>query len=259
MRTILVTNDDGFDADGIRVLRESLKQFGRIITVAPANQKSASGHSLTLKSPLQVIKVEEDLYKIDDGTPSDTVYLARHAMFENLKPDLIVSGINEGANMGEDITYSGTVAGAMEGVLSGVPSIAFSQVIGRGGDWTNIDFTLAKKTVIKIVEKFFSGKLPIGERELLNVNFPPKGEGELEITYAGYRLYGNDFKRCDSPKGSTHFWLGTHPLEWEVKERKNPKFRSDFEAIADEKTSITPIKLDLTSYERLEALSNWIK
>jgi 5'-nucleotidase len=258
LKTILLTNDDGFDASGIIAVREVLKKFGRVVTVAPAHQKSASAHSLTLKNPLKVVELEKDIYKIDDGTPSDCVYLSKNAIFKNMKFDLVVSGINEGANLGEDITYSGTVAGAMEGVLQGFPSIAISQVIGKGGDWKNIDYTLAKEIIEKIVEKIFSGKMPIGERELLNINIPPQGDGKPEITFSGHRIYGNDFKQCDSPRNETLFWLGTHPLNWEVREKKKG-FRSDFEAIFDGKTSITPLKLDLTAYEKMEALSNWVK
>jgi 5'-nucleotidase len=260
LKTILLTNDDGFDASGIIAVREVLEKFGRVVTVAPAHQKSASAHSLTLKAPLKVVEVEKDIFKVDDGTPSDCVYLSKNAIFKDLKPDLVVSGINEGANLGEDITYSGTVAGAMEGVLQGVPSIAISQVIGKGGDWNNIDYTLAKEITERVVKKIFSGGIPIGERELLNINIPPKGDGKPEITFSGYRIYGSDFKRCDSPRGETHFWLGLHPLQWEVKdEKKVAGFRSDFEAIADGKTSITPVKLDLTAYERMKNLSSWLE
>jgi len=142
---ILVTNDDGYEAKGLLCLVEALRELKdvEVTVVAPANEKSACGHSLTLTRPLRFVSVDDDFYKLEDGTPSDCVYLSLSTMFENDKPDLLVSGINRGSNMGEDITYSGTAAGAMEGVLHDVPSIAISQVM----DFTQPDgdFLLAQK------------------------------------------------------------------------------------------------------------------
>jgi len=143
-----------------------------VIVVAPANEKSACGHSLTLVRPLRFVSVDDDFYKLEDGTPSDCVYLSLSALFQEKKPDLLVSGINRGSNMGEDITYSGTAAGAMEGVLHGIPSIAISQVM----DFTNPDgdFSLAQATIKKLVTKIRKGSFPLPEREFLNINIPSK-------------------------------------------------------------------------------------
>ncbi len=129
MKEILITNDDGYESEGLLALIDALKDFGHITVVAPSTEKSACGHSLTLTRPLSFVSVGDDFYKLDDGTPSDCVYLALNSLFEFKKPDLLVSGINKGSNMGEDITYSGTAAAAMEGVLQGIPSIAISQVM----------------------------------------------------------------------------------------------------------------------------------
>ena len=190
---ILVTNDDGYEAKGLLCLVEALRELEdvKVTVVAPANEKSACGHSLTLVRPLRFVSVDDDFYKLDDGTPSDCVYLSLSTLFEDKKPDLLVSGINRGSNMGEDITYSGTAAGAMEGVLHDVPSIAISQVM----DFTNPDgdFSLAQKTIKELVLKIKNGNFPLPDREFLNVNIPADvDEADIVVTYAGYRFYAND-------------------------------------------------------------------
>ena len=129
MKHILLTNDDGFDAVGLKALIEALLPIAKITVVAPARNKSACGHSLTLDKPLRMICVEDDYYKIDDASPTDCIFISLSNLFKDgYKPDLVISGINIGANMGEDITYSGTAAGAMEAVIHGIPAIAISQV-----------------------------------------------------------------------------------------------------------------------------------
>ncbi|DAB30374.1 MAG TPA: 5'/3'-nucleotidase SurE, partial [Sulfurimonas sp. UBA12504] len=169
---ILVTNDDGYEAKGLLELRNALRELENVevTVVAPANEKSACGHSLTLVRPLRFVGVDDNFFKLDDGTPSDCVYLAISTIFTDEKPDLLVSGINRGSNMGEDITYSGTAAGAMEGVLHDIPSIAISQVM----DFSNPegDFSLACKTIKLLVTKIREGSFPLPEREFLNVNIP---------------------------------------------------------------------------------------
>ncbi|MCD8476655.1 MAG: 5'/3'-nucleotidase SurE, partial [Sulfurospirillum sp.] len=133
MKRILITNDDGFESAGLHALARALRPLGHVTIVAPSSEKSACGHSLTLTRPLRFISLEETFFKLDDGTPTDCIYLSLNALFEGEnKPDLIVSGINKGSNLGEDITYSGTASAAMEGALHGVPSIAISQVYVGG-------------------------------------------------------------------------------------------------------------------------------
>ena len=260
MKHILLTNDDGFDAVGLKALIEALKPIAKITVVAPAKNKSACGHSLTLDKPLRLVCIEDDFYKIDDGTPTDCVFIYISNLFdENFKPDLVISGINIGANMGEDITYSGTAAAAMEAVIHGIPAIAISQVCRDKcedikNDW---DFELAKDTIIKLVEKIFSNNFPLDERKFLNVNIPPikpKDCKGIKITKAGYREYGNDTHRHLNPRGEEYYWIGLHPLIWKESSKKN----CDFEAIKENFVSITPIMLDLTSYSDIENIENWL-
>jgi len=254
---ILVTNDDGYDAKGLLSLVSALKELEdvEVTVVAPANEKSACGHSLTLVRPLRFVSVDDDFYKLEDGTPSDCVYLSLSTLFEDNKPDLLVSGINRGSNMGEDITYSGTAAGAMEGVLHDVPSIAISQVM----DFTNPagDFTLAATTIKKIVTKIREGSFPLPQREFLNINIPAETlQAEMKVTYAGYRFYANDSHVHRNPRGEEHYWLGLHPLNFAP--REGAKGMSDYEAIEAGYISVTPIMLDLSAYKSMQRLQEWI-
>ena len=237
-------------------LVQTLKELDdvEVIVVAPANEKSACGHSLTLVRPLRFVSVDDDFYKLDDGTPSDCVYLSLSTIYENEKPDLLVSGINRRSNMGEDITYSGTAAGAMEGVLHDIPSIAISQVM----DFTNPDgdYTLACKTIKRLVSKIKEGSFPLPEREFLNVNIPHGlSDADIRVTYAGYRYYANDSHVHRNPRGEEHYWLGLHPLNFAP--RKGVVGMSDHEAIQEGYISITPIMLDLSAYKSMKQLEDW--
>ena len=254
---ILITNDDGYEANGLHALVKSLKEIDdvSVTVVAPANEKSACGHSLTLVRPLRFVSVDDDFYKLDDGTPSDCVYLSLSAIYDDTKPDLLVSGINRGSNMGEDITYSGTAAGAMEGVLHDIPSIAISQVM----DFTNPngDFSLASKTIKELVLKIKEGSFPLPKREFLNINIPANiQETEIKVTYAGYRHYANDSHLHRNPRGEEFYWLGLHPLNFSTREEK--KGMSDYEAIEAGYISITPIMLDLSAYKSMQNLQDWL-
>jgi len=254
---ILVTNDDGYEANGLLYLIQALKEIDNVdvTVVAPANEKSACGHSLTLVRPLRFVSVDDDFYKLEDGTPSDCVYLSLSTMFENSKPDLLISGINRGSNMGEDITYSGTAAGAMEGVLHNVPSIAISQVM----DFTNPsgDFSLACATIKKLVIKIMAGSFPLPDREFLNINIPAEvKQAQIKVTYAGYRYYANDSHLHRNPRGEEHYWLGLHPLDF--KARDGVDGMSDFEAIEAGYISVTPIQLDLSAYKSMNKLEDWL-
>jgi 5'-nucleotidase len=255
MKEILITNDDGYESAGLLALIDAVKDLGHVTVVAPSTEKSACGHSLTLNRPLSFVGVDDDFYKLDDGTPSDCVYLALNSLFELKKPDLLISGINKGSNMGEDITYSGTCAGAMEAVLHGVPAIAISQVM----DFTQPlgDLTLAKNAIRILVKKVLEEGFPLGDREFLNVNIPYATEKlEFTITYAGYRYYANDAHLHRNPRGMEYYWLGLHPLEF--KPRAGRTGLCDFEAIAAGMISITPVKVDMSAYKSLKKLREWL-
>ncbi|PHS57376.1 MAG: 5'/3'-nucleotidase SurE [Sulfurimonas sp.] len=254
---ILVTNDDGYEAKGLLELVKALKEIDgvKVTVVAPANEKSACGHSLTLTRPLRFVSVGDDFFKLDDGTPTDCVYLSLSTIFKTKKPDLLVSGINRGSNMGEDITYSGTAAGAMEGVLHDIPSIAISQVI----DFTNPDgdFSLAVKIIKDLVIKIKDDDFPLPDREFLNVNIPANvKEAKMQVTYAGYRFFANDSHVHRNPRGEEHYWLGLHPLNFSA--RIGVSGISDYEAIKAGMVSITPIMLDLSAYKSIDTLKEWI-
>lgn len=260
-KKIFLTNDDGWDAKGLRKLYEALSPLAQLVVVAPANEKSASAHSMTLTRPLKLVSVDDDYFKMDDGTPTDCVFIGLNNLFdEDNKPDLVISGINIGSNMGEDITYSGTVAGASESVLQGIPAISISQVFNdlNNANKSAWEYELACKTIVDIVKKIFDGEFPLDQRKLLNINVPPCSIEEckgIQITNAGYREYGNDSHRHSSPRGEEFYWIGLHPLIWQKKDGKN----CDFEAVKNNYVSITPIQLDMTSYNDIEKLKEWIK
>ncbi|MDF1881260.1 5'/3'-nucleotidase SurE [Sulfurimonas sp. MAG313] len=255
-KEILITNDDGFDAKGLKALIKALENLAHITVVAPASEKSACSHSLTLTRPLRFIQVDDDFYKLEDGTPSDCVYLALHSLYGDKKPDLLISGINRGANMGEDITYSGTVAGAMEAVLHDVPAISISQVLGSSQHGLDDDYTLAMKVIRDLAFKVLEGEFPLEHRELINVNVPPLvKEIEYQVTYAGYRFYANDAHLHRNPRGEEHWWLGLHPLQ---SKRRDVAGVTDFEAIESGKISLTPVMLDLTAYKSMKKLEDFL-
>ena len=260
MKRIFLTNDDGWDAKGLKKLVEALRPIAQLIIVAPANEKSASAHSMTLTRPMKLIGVDDEYYKMDDGTPTDCVFVGLNNLYDDdNKPDLVISGINIGSNMGEDITYSGTVAGATEAVLQGVPAISISQVFNdlNNANKNAWEYELACKVIVDIVRKIFDGNFPLEMRKLLNINVPPCSIKEcngIKITNAGYREYGNDSHRYISPRGEEVYWIGLHPLIWKKHETKS----CDFEAVKNNYVSITPIQLDMTSYSDIDKLKGWI-
>jgi len=252
MPKILITNDDGFEAKGLEVLIEAVREIAEVYVVAPAHHKSACSHSLTITKPLKFIEIDKNFYKLDDGTPADCVYLSMDKLFKNRKPDIVLSGINHGANMGEDVNYSGTVAGAFEGAIHGIPSIAFSQVL-KSYDTPpcEVNFENAVKIAREITLKVLEGEIKIPHREILNVNIPnTKKIKGYKITKLGYRLYGFDAHKHYNPRGEEYYWIGLHPLNFKEDEK------SDFYAIKNGYVSVTPLKLDITSYKTLEELKH---
>ncbi|MBU0632087.1 5'/3'-nucleotidase SurE [bacterium] len=252
---ILITNDDGYEAKGLRCLIDALKDIADLTIVAPATEKSACAHSLTLTRPLRFINVDDNFHKLDDGTPADCIYLALNSLFEESRPDLVISGINRGSNMGEDITYSGTCAGAMEAVLHDIPAIAISQVVDFSV--SNNDYTLASDTIRELVIKIGKGTFPLPHREFLNVNIPAGvSEAKMVVTYAGYRFYANDAHLHRNPRGEEFYWLGLHPLAF--KPRENRIGMCDYDAIESGFISLTPVHLDLSAYHSMNTLEEWL-
>jgi 5'-nucleotidase len=258
MKKILVTNDDGFESKGLLALIEALKPLGEVIVVAPTTEKSACGHSLTLTRPLHFVQLQPNFYKLDDGTPTDCVFLALNKLFEgDKKPDIVISGINIGANMGEDITYSGTASAAMEAVLQGIPAIAISQVYNNGGEsLEKHGYALAQKSIASLVQRIFEGSFPLPPRRFLNLNIPPiapQHSQGFKVTRAGVKKYGYDAEVHHNPRGKEYYWIGLPKLEWIKSEGE----LCDFEAINQGFISMTPIHLDMTSYEDIEHLKAW--
>ena len=256
---ILITNDDGYEAQGLRALIDTVRSIDgvHITVVAPANEKSACGHSLTLHHPLRFVEIDDDFYKLADGTPSDCVYLSLSAIYgDERKPDLVISGINKGSNMGEDITYSGTASAAMEAVLHDIPAIAISQVVDFNEPF--VDYTLACKVAKDMVVKILGGGFPLPKREFLNINVPSNiKELNYKTTYAGYRYYCNDATLHRNPRGEEYYWLGLHPLAFDVRAGKE-HLMCDYDAIKEGFVSLTPIQLDLSAYESMKTLERWL-
>ena len=259
MKRILITNDDGYESAGLHALVEALQPLGEVFVVAPSSEKSACGHSLTLTRPLHFIELSPHFYKLDDGTPSDCVFLALNKLFKTQKPDIVISGINIGSNMGEDITYSGTASAAMEAVLQGIPGIAVSQVYAESGKSIEaFGYGLAQKSIVTLVEKIFAGNFPLPPRKFLNINIPPIPEADckgFKVTRAGNRLYAHNAEVHYNPRGKEYYWIGLPELGW----MDTPGHLTDFEAVNDGFVSITPIQLDMTDYGEIEALQTWVE
>lgn len=241
----LLSNDDGYKAFGIRMMREILLELGDVVVVAPLEERSAASHSLTLTRPLSVKKVGDGIYAVD-GTPTDCVMMAAHGLVEK-RPDFVVSGINHGANLGDDVTYSGTVAAAIEGTLLGIPSFAISYASRDNGF-----LHLWGKHMLGLMEKLITRRLP--DDTLLNINIPPMDPARfagVKITTLGRRLYQDPVKIEEQGEEKFTFRIGGQGPHWKGQNS------CDFHAIEDGYISITPIHLDLTNYAAIEELSSW--
>lgn len=241
---ILVTNDDGVHSPGLASLASALSDLGQVVIVAPDRERSAIGHALTLHSPLRAELIKPEIYAVD-GTPTDCVNLGIHGLF-NARPDLVVSGINRGANMGEDVTYSGTVSAAMEATLMGVPAFAISldMLIGKQSDYAPAAY-FAKDLAATIIRH----GLP--NDTFLNVNVPAGTPGGVKITCQGKRRYDDMIVEKVDPRGRKYYWIGSGQCQFE----KIPG--SDFLALAEGFISVTPLHLDLTNYRSFESLRQW--
>lgn len=237
-KLILISNDDGVQSVGLAALARAMQPLGRVVVVAPDRERSAASHSISLASPLRMQEVQKDWYAVD-GTPTDCAYIGIHHVVDR-KPDLLVSGINLGANLGNDVTYSGTVAAAMEATLFGVPSIAFSQISPRKlASW---DPTAEFCT--RVARWVLENRLP--KDTLLNVNFPAQLDPKRYAwTMLGKRKYGEVVDVRVDPRGRKYYWIGGDDIGHEDKRG------SDVNAIADGFITISPVHMDLTHYEAL--------
>jgi 5'-nucleotidase len=242
---ILLTNDDGIASPALGELRRVLSPFGRVVTIAPDRNQSASSQSLTLHRPLRIHEVAEDTYSVD-GTPTDCVLVAFHGELGE-RPDLVVSGINHGPNMGEDVFYSGTVAAAIEGVLQGVPGVAASLVTRQ-----STDFREAADVVGHIVRQVLERGLT--RRLLLNINLPFRPAAELKgiaITRLGTRQYEDTLVRKVDPRGRDYFWIGGEDPVW------RPDEGTDFHSVDAGYVSVTPLQLELTDHALRADMAAW--
>ncbi|MEZ5065426.1 MAG: 5'/3'-nucleotidase SurE [bacterium] len=241
---ILLSNDDGVLARGLRALRAAFVQAGHeVFVVAPDREQSASSHSITLDRPLRLREVEPGVHAVD-GTPTDCVLVGMHGLMEQ-RPDLVVSGINHGPNMGEDVTYSGTVAAAFEGYILGVPSLAASMRDREHGD-----YEAAAGVVVQLAERAheWAGGRPV----ILNVNFPagPSAEwGPVCVTRLGTRRYSDELIEKVDPRGRKYYWIGGSEPTWDEADG------TDFATVHEGGISVTPLHLDLTDERSLESLA----
>jgi 5'-nucleotidase len=243
MALILVSNDDGIGATGLKVLREAVKDLGNTIVFAPKSNRSGASHSLTIHKSIKVKKFNENTY-YSDGTPTDCILYSVRGILKK-KPDIVLGGINQGANLGSDVSYSGTVAVAMEGTLLGIPSVSFSQV-----DFDNyFDVDFAKKTAKWITERVLRNKLPEGV--FLNVNLPRVPNGKIKITCLGNRIYRDEIVKVREEKGDFIYSLEGEKPTW----ASSPN--SDFDAIHEGFVSITPIHMEYTDFNMIEQLREW--
>lgn len=243
---IMVTNDDGIHAPGILALASALGVLGDVTVVAPDRERSAVGHALTLNSPLRIFELRDGFYAVD-GTPTDCVNMGIHSLLP-FRPDLVVSGINHGANLGDDVTYSGTVAAAIEATLMGIPAIAVSLATFERTGY----FPEAAQVAVRVARQVIANGLP--EDTFLNVNVPNCPDGELMpplITRQGKRSFVGSVVGKTDPRGRKYYWIGSGEADF------NDYEGTDFHAINRKHVSITPLHLDLTNYESMKVISGW--
>jgi 5'-nucleotidase len=247
---ILLTNDDGVHAPGLKVLEEIARQFSEDIWIcAPSEEQSGAGHSLTLSRPVRLIRLGERRFAVS-GTPTDAVMMALRKVMDS-PPDLILSGVNRGANLGDDITYSGTVSAAIEGALAGIRAIALSQVYAREGLGDDVPFGAAREWGPRVLAPLIDA--PLAERTLININFPalePEKVKGIRVVRQGFHDYSRgSIVEGRDPRGYRYFWFGLDPIEHTL------DHGTDLEAIEDGYVAVTPLQLDLTHYSTIGILA----
>ena len=244
---ILLSNDDGYFAPGLACLAEALSAIAEVTVVAPERDRSGASNSLTLDRPLHLHKAHNGFYYVN-GTPTDCVHLAVTGMLDTL-PDMVVSGINAGANMGDDTIYSGTVAAATEGFLLGIPSLAVSL-----NSASSKNFSTAARVAADMVQRFKDNKFH--EPVLLNINVPDISYEELkgmEVTRLGRRHKAEAVVKSQTPRGETVYWVGAAGPAQDAGEG------TDFFSIQHDRVSLTPLQIDLTRYGQMAAVKDWLK
>ncbi len=243
---ILISNDDGIFAEGMNTLANALSDIAEVVIVAPDRNRSGASNSLTLENPLRVRIIEKNRYSVQ-GTPTDCVHFALNELMKGDHPDLVIAGINHGANLGDDVLYSGTVAAAMEGHFLGIPSIAVSLV----GD---VNFKVAADFVVSLVNKQKESVLPTNR--ILNVNIPDCTAEEIagwQVTRLGSRHHAEDMIKQLDPRGEEVYWLGPPG------QRQDAGDGTDFFAVDHHFISVTPLQVDLTAYESLGCVKQWLQ
>jgi 5'-nucleotidase len=243
---ILLSNDDGYFAPGLACLAETLSSLADITVVAPERDRSGASNSLTLDRPLSLRKAHSGFYYVN-GTPTDCVHLAVTGMLDHL-PDMVISGINHGANMGDDTIYSGTVAAATEGYLLGVPSIAVSLVSKGAGNYLT-----AARVVAELVKRHQDR--PFTSPVLLNVNVPDVPYEQIqgrEVTRLGRRHKAEPVVKSENPRGETVYWVGAAGAA------QDAGAGTDFGAVARGMVSVTPLQIDLTHYGQMDVIKGWL-
>lgn len=243
---ILISNDDGYFAPGLSILAQHLSQIAEITVVAPERNRSGASNSLTLDRPLSVRKASNGFFYVN-GTPTDCVHLALTGLMEHA-PDMVVSGINDGANMGDDTIYSGTVAAAMEGYLLDIPSFAISM-----SQHNSTHFETAGRITVELIQHY--QKKPFTAPTLLNVNVPDVPYDMIKgktITRLGKRHKAEPVMQLKTPRGETVYWVGA------AGQPNDGGEGTDFYAVANNWVSISPIQVDLTKHQQLPALKDWL-
>lgn len=243
---ILVSNDDGYLAKGIKALAAALSKIGDVVVVAPDRNHSGASNSLTLHAPLRIHEIEKDRYFVS-GTPSDCVHLALSG-FLDFDPDIVVSGVNHGANLGDDVIYSGTVAAAMEGRFLGLPAVAVS-LAGQHGSHFDTAAQVAADIVCRLRDN------PLSADVILNVNVPDRDYEDLtgiRSTRLGFRHRAEQLVRQKDPRGRTIYWIGPPG------EGQDAGPGTDFLAIHEGAVAVTPLKVDLTQHESVPDLAAWL-
>lgn len=247
---ILLTNDDGIHAPGLEVLEAIARRFSDDVWIcAPAEEQSGAGHSLSLHLPVRLRRHGERRFSVS-GTPTDAVTLGLREVLDG-PPDLILSGVNRGANLGDDVTYSGTVSAAFEGALAGIRAIALSQVYARGDTGDAVSFSAAIEWGPRVLQPLLDA--PFAERTLINVNFPPLDAADvrgIRVVRQGFHDYarGTVVKGID-PRGYDYYWFGLHGIE------HTPAQDTDLEAIANGFVAVTPLTLDFTHHASLAGIA----